>query len=110
VIIHEYQHVLWNQTIEHQTIGKETRGGRENGGKYTSELEAYLYELLHAEESGLSNLPEKIAGVWSNLNEEFWKRDAATQRAMRPKVQQALAKAQQFVRGTQVRLDPFQRP
>jgi hypothetical protein len=111
VIIHEYQHVLWNQKLENQEIGKaEHEGGKQGGGRYTSEVEAYTYELLHAEESGLSKLPEKIAGVWRNLNEEFWGLDAATQRAMRPKVLKARAAAEKFVRGTQVTLDPFQRP
>jgi hypothetical protein len=111
VIIHEYRHVLWGQDLKNQEIGRISHEeGRKGGGQYTDEVEAYTYELLHAEESGLSKLPEKIAGVWGDLNEEFWTLDAATQRAMRPKVQKALAQAQRFVRGTQVRLDPFARP
>ena len=110
-IIHEYQHVLWHQKLENQEIGaEEHEGGKQGGGRYTSEVEAYTYALLHAEESGLAKIPEKIAGDWSNLNEEFWKLDAATQRAMRPKVQRARTAAEKFVRGTQVRLDPFARP
>jgi hypothetical protein len=110
-VIHEHQHVLWGQVLTNQEIGRISHEkGRKGGGQYTDEVEAYTYELLHAEESGLSKLPEKIAGVWGNLNDEFWTLDAATQRAMRPKVLQALAQAQRFVRGTQVRLDPFARP
>jgi hypothetical protein len=111
VIIHEYQHVLWHQSLPNQEIGRVTHeGGQKGGGQYTSEVDAYTYELLHAEESGLSKIPEKIAGDWSNLNEEFWKLDAASQRAVRPKVLKARAAAEKFVRGTQVTLDPFQRP
>src|SRR2546423_11740118 len=67
VIIHEYQHVLWHQKLDNQKIGEqEHEGEKRGGGRYTSEVEAYTYELLHAEESGLSKLPEKIAGVWGN--------------------------------------------
>jgi hypothetical protein len=109
--MHEYQHVLWNQDLKNQEIARETHEeGRKGGGKYTSELEAYAWELLHATESGLSQLPEKIAGVWSNLNEEFWKIDPATQAKMRPKVQRAWTEAQRFVKGTNVTLQPFRRP
>lgn len=111
VIIHEYQHVLWNQTLKNQEIGRETHEeGRQGGGAYTSEAEAYTYELLHLEESGLAKVPEKIAEVWRHLNEEFWTLDQATQKAMRPKVQQALAQAKRFVKGTKVELDPFRKP
>jgi hypothetical protein len=110
-IIHEYQHVLWHQKLENQQIGEEEHeGGKKGGGRYTSEVEAYSYALLHAEESGLSKIPEKIAGDWRNLNEEFWRLDAATQRAMRPKVQKARTAAEKFVKGTGVTLDPFQPP
>jgi hypothetical protein len=111
VIIHEYQHVLWNQSLKNQEIGRDSHEeGRQGGGKYTSEIEAYVYELLHLEESGLSKVPEKIAEVWRHLNEEFWTLDQATQKAMQPKVQRALAQAQRFVRGTQVTLDRFAAP
>lgn len=111
VIIHEYQHVLWNQTLKNQEIGRETHEeGREGGGAYTSEAQAYAYELLHLEESGLAKVPEKIAEVWRHLNEEFWTLDQATQKAMRPKVQQALTQAKRFVKGTKVELDPFKEP
>jgi hypothetical protein len=77
---------------------------------FTSEVEAYAWELLHAEESGLSKVPEKIAGVWRNLNDEFWKTDVATQTKMRPKVQLAWTEAKRFVKGTKVELDPFRKP
>jgi hypothetical protein len=77
---------------------------------YTSEVEAYAWELLHAGESGLSQIPEKIAEVWNNLNDEFWKTDAATQIKMRPKVQHAWTEAKRFVKGTKVELDPFRKP
>ncbi len=111
VIIHEYQHVLWNQSLKNQEIGRESHEeGRQGGGKYTSEVEAYVYELLHLEESGLSKVPEKIAEVWGHLNDEFWTLDQATQKAMQPKVQRALAQAQRFVRGTKVTLDRFAAP
>ena len=111
VIIHEYQHVLWNRTLKNQEIGRETHEeGREGGGAYTSEAEAYAYELLHLEESGLAKVPEKIAEVWRHLNEEFWTLDQATQKAMRPKVQQALAQAKRFVKGATVELDSFRKP
>jgi hypothetical protein len=110
-VIHEYQHVLWAQDLKNQEIGRIFHEeGRKGGGQYTDEVEAYTYELLHAEESGLSKLPEKIAGVWGNLNDEFWTLDAATQRAIRPKVERALAQARRFVKNTQVKLDPFAKP
>lgn len=111
VIMHEYQHVLWNQSLKNQEIGRETHEeGRQGGGMYTSEVEAYAWELLHATESGLSQLPDKIAGVWGNLNEEFWGLDPAAQKAMRPKVQRAWAEANRFVKGTKVTLEPFKKP
>lgn len=111
VIMHEYQHVLWNQTLENQTIGRESHeDGRQGGGKFTSEVEAYAYELLNAKESGLSQIPEKIAGVWSNLNDEFWTLDQPTRTKMLPKVQKALEEAKRLVRGSQVMLVPFARP
>jgi len=111
VIMHEYQHVLWNQSEKNQEIGKETHEfPRQGGGMYTSEAEAYAWELLHATESGLSQIPEKLAGVWRNLNEEYWKLDPAAQKAMLPKVLPALAEAKRFVKGTKVTLDPFKKP
>jgi hypothetical protein len=110
-VIHEYQHVLWAQVLTNQEIGRISHEeGRKGGGQYTDEVEACTYELLHAEKSGLSKLPEKLAGVWGNLNDEFWTLDAATQRAIRPKVERASAQARRFVKNTQVKLDPFAKP
>jgi hypothetical protein len=111
VIMHEYQHVLWNQSLKNQEIGRETHEeGRQGGGMYTSEVEAYAWELLHAEESGLFKIPEKIAGVWRNLNDEFWIMEPAAQAKMRPMVQRAWTAANRFVKGTTVTLDPFKKP
>jgi hypothetical protein len=111
VIMHEYQHVLWNQSLENQTIGRESHEeGRQGGGKFTSEVEAYSHELLHAKESGLSQIPEKIADVWHYLNEEFWTLDQPTRTKMLPKVQKALTEAKSFVKGTKVELEPFKKP
>lgn len=111
VIIHEYQHVLWDQSLKNQEIGRETHEeGRQGGGAYSSEVEAYVYELLHLEESGLAKVPEKIAEVWGHLNDEFWTLDQPTRNKMSPKVQRALSQAQRFVKGTKVTLDPFRQP
>src|SRR2546423_5524680 len=108
--MHEYQHVLWNQSLKNQEIRSETHeDGRQGGGKYTSEVEAYAYELLNAKESGLSQIPEKIAEVWHYLNEEFWTLDQPTRNKMLSKVQNALAEAKRIVKGTQVTLDRFAR-
>jgi hypothetical protein len=56
----------------------------------TEEVEAYAWELLHASESGLARLPDKVAVVWNDLNEEFWKLDPKAQATARPLAMRAL--------------------
>jgi hypothetical protein len=107
VIMHEYQHVLWRQTLAHSKLAEETEG---HGGMNTDEVQAYAWELLHATETGLALLPDRIAVVWENLNEEYWQLDPAAQQNSRPLVMRALAKAQDYVKGSQERLVPLRPP
>jgi len=104
VIMHEYQHVLWNQSLTNQ---KRANDVHQQGGVDTSEIEAYSWEIMHASESGLDKLPDKIAKVWSSLNSDFWKMDAQDQTTMRPLATKALNEARRLVAG-KVPLDPFQ--
>jgi hypothetical protein len=107
VVMHEYQHVLWRQSLANQ---KREQQARAQGGKSTSEVEAYAWELLHATESGLQRLPDKTAEIWEHLNEEFWLLDPADQASMRPLAQRALQQAQRIVKGTKETLAPFKPP
>jgi hypothetical protein len=106
VIMHEYQHVLWGQTLAHQ---QELKQLLSQGFGDPSEVEAGAWELLHAKETGMANLPDKIAQVWENLNKAFWKLDAKSQNSERPMVNRALSAAQSFVKGKQ-QLVPFAPP
>jgi hypothetical protein len=105
--MHEYQHVLWRQSLANQKRGQQARA---QGGKSTSEVEAYAWELLHATESGLQRLPDKTAEIWGHLNEEFWLLDPADQAGMRPLAQRALQQALRIVKGTRETLVPFKPP
>ena len=78
--------------------------------KSGGEVEAYAYEILHADESGLKALPAMIATAWQNLNEEFWRLDATEQAKTRSIARRARARAAELVKGTGVALDPFQAP
>jgi hypothetical protein len=104
VIMHEYQHVLYAQSLSNQQKSKAASG---HGGMDTEEVEASAWELLHAGETGLNRLPDKVAVVWQNLNEEFWKLDPVAQAASRPLAMRALREARRMVKGSGVTLDPF---
>ena len=104
VIMHEYQHVLFQQSVSNQTLSQQARG---HGGMDTEETEASAWEILHAQETGLEHMPDEIAQIWKTLNGEFWQLDAAAQANTRPLAMRALTEAQRFVRGSQVSLVPF---
>ena len=99
VIMHEYQHVLWQQTLAHQQTSNQAH---QQGFVSPDEVEAGAWELLHANESGLARMPDKIAQIWENLNGFFWGLDAAAQASERPLVARALQKAKDFVKGSPV--------
>jgi hypothetical protein len=105
VIMHEYQHVLWQQTLAHQGI---SNLAHQQGFESPDEVEAGAWEILHATETGLARLPDKIADIWKNLNTAFSKLAAQDQASERPLVLRAFRKAKDIVRGSQVTLDPPQ--
>jgi hypothetical protein len=107
VVMHEYQHVLERQSLAKQQNERNLRAQNLKSG---GEVEAYAYELLHADESGLKALPATIATVWQDLNEEFWKLDATEQAKVRSIARRARATAAELVKGTGVALEPFQAP
>jgi hypothetical protein len=107
VVMHEYQHVKHRQLLVNQTLSHTYKG---HGGLYTGEVEASAWELLHARETGLASDADKIAAVWSTLNDEYWLLDPPARVAMQPLVQNAHKEASAFVKNTSVRLVPFQRP
>jgi hypothetical protein len=107
VVMHEYQHVLQHQSLARQ---QREQSLRDQGLKTGGEVEAYAWELLHAAESGLKDLPEKVGRVWSELNSEFWELDAVEQARVRPQAREARKAAEALVRGTTVSLVPFSRP
>lgn len=107
VVMHEYQHVLERQSLAKQQNERNLRAQNLKSG---GEVEAYAYEILHADESGLKALPAMIATAWQNLNEEFWRLDATEQAKTRSIARRARARAAELVKGTGVALDPFQAP
>ena len=104
VIMHEYQHVLWQQTLAHQ---KESQLLHSQRFVTPDEVQASAWEILHASESGLAKMPDRIARIWKNLNESFWQLDAKSQASERPLVNRAFQKAKELVKGSQVTLVPF---
>lgn len=104
VVMHEYQHVLWQQTLPHQN---ESHLLHSQGFETPDEVRASAWELLHANESGIARIPSKVSRIWSNLNESFWKLDKQAQASERPLVTRAFQKATTLVKGTGVALDPF---
>lgn len=105
VVMHEYQHVLQAQSLANQQLEAQLRPqGLESG----NEVEAYAWELLHTDETGLKALPEKVAKIWGLLNEAFWKLDSIEQKKERALAKRAEQRAKALVGGTGVTLDPFE--
>jgi hypothetical protein len=107
VIMHEYQHVLWQQTLSHQKLSELTHS---QGFESPDEIEAGAWELLHATESGIARLPDKVAQIWSNLNGFFWKLAAQDQASERPLMNRAFQKAKELMKGSQFTPVPFAPP
>jgi len=107
VIMHEYQHVLWAQTLSNQQLSNQASG---HGGMDTDEVKAYSWELLNATQTGLDLLPGKVSDVWSKLNAEYWQLDPPARTSSRALATRALKAAQKFTAGTGVTLDPFEPP
>jgi Domain of unknown function (DUF4157) len=107
VIMHEYQHVLWQQSLPNQ---KESNLLHSQGFATPDEVEAGAWELLHATESGIGGLPDKVAQIWENLNDFFWKLDAQSQAQERALVVRAFQKAKTLMKGSQLPLVPFSPP
>jgi hypothetical protein len=109
VIMHEYQHVLWQQTLEHQ---KQSHKAHVERFTAPDEVEAGAWELLHAKETGVANLPGKIAQIWENLNKVFWQLDDKAQKSERQLVAQAYQKAKELLKaiGSNQSLVPFSQP
>ena len=68
------------------------------------------WELLHATETGLARLPDKIAQIWENLNEAFWQLDSQAQNRERQLVVRAFQKAKDYMKGSNLTLVPFKPP
>jgi hypothetical protein len=107
VIMHEYQHVLWQQALANQQVSHLLHA--QNLGT-PDEVKAGAWELLHATETGVARLPDKIAQIWANLNDSFWKLDAKAQASERPLVLLALQKAKDLMKGSKLTLVPFASP
>lgn len=107
VILHEYQHVTWQQTQAHQQV---SHTAHQQGFESPDEVEAGEWELIHGEESGISKLPDKVAQIWNNLNDSYWKLASNDQPGERALVLQAQQKAKQFTKGAKVTLNPFSDP
>jgi hypothetical protein len=107
VVMHEYEHVRQRQSLPNQQNESKLR---EAGTKSGNEVEAYAWELTHAGESGIKSLPNKVATIWSSLNEEFWILDTAEQAKVRGLALKARARAEAMVKGSPETLVPFQAP
>lgn len=107
VIMHEYQHVLWQQTHAHQ---QESELLRQQNFTRPDEIRAGAWELLHADATGIARFPERVGQIWKNLNDFFWKLDAKAQAEERPLVTKAFEKAKALVKGTSVALVAFRAP
>jgi hypothetical protein len=109
VIMHEYQHVLWQQTLAHQ---QQSHKAHNEGFTAPDEVEAGAWELLNARETGVANMPGKIAQIWENLNKFFWRLDDKAQKSERPLVARAYQKAKDLLKttGGNQTLAPFSQP
>ena len=107
VVMHEYQHVLWQQTLAQQQISSQAH---QQGFVAPEEVEAGAWELMNAGQTGIAKMPGKVAQIWSNLNKSFWGLDAQSQKSERPLVLRAFQKAKDYIKGSQVTLDPFAAP
>ena len=104
VIMHEYQHVLWQQTLPHQKISHKAHEQRYES---PDEVEAGAWEILHAKETGLAGDPNSIAQIWEELNEVFQKLDPKAQKEERPLVLRAFQQANTLVKGSDNKLSPL---
>lgn len=107
VIMHEYQHVLWQQTLAHQ---QESELLHQQNFTAPDEIRAGAWELLHADVTGIARFPDKVGQIWKNLNDFFWKADAKTQAEERPLMTKAFEKAKALVKGSSVALVAFRAP
>jgi hypothetical protein len=107
VVMHEYQHVLQRQSLANQQNEQRLRAQKLQSA---NEVEAYAWELMHASESGLQGLPNKVASVWGNLNEEYWKLDLVERAKVSSLARKARARAEAMVKGSGVTLVPFRAP
>lgn len=105
VIMHEYQHVLWQQTLPNQKLSNDLHA---QGIGVPDEVEAGAWEILHAAETGISKMPERIVQIWSNLNDAFWKLDSIAQKSERKLVEKAFLKAKAMMGKNQEKLDRFE--
>jgi hypothetical protein len=107
VVMHEWQHVRQRQSKANQENEKTLRAQQLQSG---NEVEAYAWELMHARESGVKDLPNRVAAIWRDLNSEFWKLDRVERAKVASLAQQARARAVTMVTGTGITLVPFQAP
>jgi len=71
-IMHEYQHVLQQQRpIDHAEIVSEDKGGRAGESSAADEVEAYLWEMEHINETGVSAHPGSIAALFKRLTDHY---------------------------------------
>lgn len=101
VVMHEYQHVLFQQSQANQSI--HNRGPAAN----PDEVQAYAWNILHASETGEANSPDQIANEWNQLNESYSHLDAPTALSQRSLATRAYNKAKRLAQGATVQLDPF---
>jgi hypothetical protein len=71
-ILHEYQHVLQQQRpVDHEEIVPEKRGGKSGEFTESDEVEAYLWELEHLDETGLKTHPASIRLLFRLLTDHY---------------------------------------
>jgi len=107
VIMHEYQHVLYQQSSSNQQVSHTAHA---QGFESPDEVRAGSWELIHGADTGISKMPDKVAQIWNNLNTSFWKLASNDQPGERALVTQAYQKAREFTRGTGTTLVPFSDP
>jgi hypothetical protein len=107
VVMHEYRHVLQRQSLANQETESRLRAA---GLKSINEVEAYALEQLNATESGIKDLPERVASVWASLVDEYGQLDTPEKRKARPLAERARARAQAMIRGSSETLAPLPTP
>ncbi len=103
-VMHEYIHVQQFQ----EPVARGTKGQRGLGWLIKrQEVEAYAYELINADKTGLSTYPTLMLDAWSRLNSEWNGLGKASKKLLNPMYESAYQSTKKVVGDKKIPYKPF---